>query len=96
MQRILERRLHIKMTVDPRAWHVRLSSYLRCVWVCVFQCLLTTSPISVRPLQRLGSGTVTAAPVCQLISSVKIKQAKREGASVMNAVVLGAREYRRN
>lgn len=78
-----------EMIVDPRAWHGRLFSHLRCVCVCVFQCLLTTSPISMGPLQRLGSATITAAPICQLISSVKIKQAKREGVSVMKSVVLG-------
>ncbi len=65
------KRLNTGMIVDPRALHVHLSSQLRCVCVCVCECLLTTSPVSVGPLQRLGSATVTDAPDCQLVSSVK-------------------------
>lgn len=38
--------------------------------LCV-SCLLTTSSVSVGPLQRLGRATVTDAPDCQLVSIVK-------------------------
>lgn len=67
------KRMNTEMIVDPGAWRVHLSSELRCdaVRVCVCECLLTTSPVSVGPLQRLASATVTDAPICQLIYSVK-------------------------
>ena len=69
------KRLNTELIVDPGALHVHLSSKLRCVCVhaCagLCECLLTTSPVSVGPLQRLGRATVTDAPDCQLVSFVK-------------------------
>lgn len=71
-----------RVMVDPGALHVQLFSELRCV--CVRVCvrvrvhLLTTSSVSVGPLQRLGCRTVTDAPECQLASSVKTKRVMRK------------------
>ena len=63
-----------------------------CVWVCVCvcvpmcECLLTTSPISVGPLQRLGSSTVTDAPVVSL-DPLSRQQTKKERVRVMSTVI---------
>lgn len=56
------------------------------------ECLLTTSPVSVGPLQRLGSGTITDAPVCQLISSVKDNKLKEKEMSTVIGKGEGLRE----
>lgn len=67
------KRLNTEMIVDPGAWHVHLSSELRCDCVCVSvcDCLLTTSPVSVGAIIEIrqcysnGCPHLSARILCQ-------------------------------